>query len=94
MTATNSTWENLRPTQERGPSAQGMNAPGSGSMKDSGVILGFVVFSDCAGLSQREGRQTSASGPQILGSVWRPSTLMMTKVSGGSTCVLSFSVKV
>ena len=94
MTATNSTWENFRPTQARGPSAQGMNAPGSSSTKDSWVLLGFVAFSDCEGLSQREGRQTSASGPQVLGSVWRPSTLMLTLVFGGSTCVLFFNVKV
>ncbi len=37
-TATNSTCENFRPTHSRGPSAQGMKVPGSGSMKVSFAI--------------------------------------------------------
>ena len=41
------------------------------------------------GLSQRLGRQSRASEPQVWGSVWRAWTLMLIAVLGGSACVLS-----
>ena len=81
-TATNSTWENFRPTQARGPSAHGTYVPDAGSISVSSVTSD--VF-----LNQRSGRHSRASGPQVCGSVCKACTLMLTAVCGGSTCVLS-----
>ena len=92
-TATNSTCENFRPTHSRGPSAQGMKVPASGSMNSSLAIdvVGLWVLLDGGdeARSQRLGRQVRASEPQIWGSVWRACTLMLMAVLAGKTNVLS-----
>ena len=72
-TATNSTCENFRPTHSRGPSAQGIKVPASGSMKVSfaigNVTLSILLGVEDEALSQRLGRQSRASLPQIWGLV-------------------------
>ena len=68
-TATNSTCENFLPTHSRGPSAQGMKVPGSGSMKVSFAIgdvwLSLLLDGEEDVLSHRLGRQSRASEPQV-----------------------------
>ena len=86
MTLTNSTWANFRPGQLRGPSAQGMNVPFAGSLCDSsggfdGMLLLSLVEANL--VIQRLGSQVRESEPQVLGSVCKAWTLMLTKVAGG-----------
>ena len=93
-TATNSTWENLRPTHSRGPPAHGMNVPGAGSRKVSSCCCcggwdGWMLLLLLVLVSQRLGRQSRASGPQVWGSVWRAVTLMLMPVFGGRMCVFA-----
>ena len=64
-TATNSTCENLRPTHSRGPSAQGMKVPGWGVMGSSLVVVGVEEEGGGGGVSQRLGRHSRASEPQV-----------------------------
>ena len=73
ITATNSTWANLRPGHERGPSDHGTKVPFSGS----------IIVSDKIGpsrlllvISHRSGRQVRGSGLHPRGSVWRAWTLV------------------
>lgn len=91
IVATNSTWENFRPRQTRGPSDQGMKLPRGGSMnrKDSD---GVVVDSLC-GSSQRSGRQVRASVPHVEGWLCKAWTFILMPVLEGTKWVWLFVVR-
>lgn len=92
MAATNSTWLNFLPGQTRGPAAQGMYVFSAGTIGVSTTacfaLLSSVVAVDCSNRvsSQRPGRQTSVSEPQMSRSICTAALLMKTAVFGGIVC--------